>query len=177
MAGFIHDKLDIKLLALYLADRLFAPIDFNTYTDLALCDDGVNYFQFAEAVAELKDSGHIAQSGELYSITEKGRRACSAGESSLSPVIRQRCDRRLAPLNQELKRKAQVRAQVQETPQGFDVCLALDDDVGSLFSLVLHCPTQADARQVRDGFLDHPDRVYNALLDILLTKDNGSDKT
>lgn len=175
MAGFIHDKLDIKLLVLYIMDRAAAPIDFATLTDLALCDSGVDYFQFAEAVAELTDSGHLNQQGEVYAITERGRRACAAGESSLSPVIRQRCDQRLAPLNQALKRKSQVRAQVTEQPQGFDVCLSIKDDQGSLLSLTLLSPTREDAQRIADRFLDHPDRIYNGLLGVLLANDEGGD--
>lgn len=171
--GFIHDKLDIKLLILYIMDRVAAPIDFATLTDLSMCDSGVDYFQFAEAAAELTDSGHLDQQKDAYSITEKGRRACTAGESSLSPVVRQRCDRRLAPLNQALKRKAQVRARVEEAPQGFDVCLSMDDDQGSLFSLTLLSPTGEDAQRIADRFLAHPDRVYNGLLGVLLTDDEG----
>ena len=174
--GFIHDKLDIKLLVLYIMDRVAAPIDFATLTDLSMCDSGMDYFQFAEAAAELADSGHldhIAQDGEFYSITEKGRRTCAAGESSLSSVIRQRCDRRLAPLNQALKRKAQVRARVEEAPLGFAVCLSMDDDQGSLFSLSLLSPTKEDAQRIADHFLTHPDRVYNGLLGVLLTDNEG----
>lgn len=177
MAGFIHDKLDTKLLVLYIMDRAAAPIDFATLTDLAMCDPGVDYFQFAEAVSELTDSGHLVQQGETYAITEKGRRNCSVGQSSLSPVIRQRCDRRLAPLNQALKRKAQVRAQVVEQPQGFDACLFMDDDKGSLLSLTLLSPTREDAQRIADGFLEHPDRVYNSLLGVLLTNDDGGNRS
>ena len=175
MAGFIHDKLDTKLLGLSRMDRVAAPIDFATLTDLSICDPGVDYFQFAEAVSELTDSRHLDQQGEIYAITDKGRRACAAGETSLSPVIRQRCDRRLSPLNQALKRKAQVRAQVAEQPQGFDVCLSMDDDKGSLLSLTLLAPTREDAQRIADGFLAHPDRVYNGLLGVLLTNDDRSD--
>ena len=176
MAGFIHDKMDTKLLALYIMDRAAAPIDFDTFAELAMCDPGVDYFQFAEAVSELTDSGHLDQRGETYAVTDKGRRACAAGETSLSPVIRQRCDRRLAPLNQALKRKAQVRAQVAEQPQGFDVCLSMDDDKGSLLSLTLLAPTREDAQRIADRFLEHPDRVYNGLLGVLLTNDDRSER-
>ena len=176
MAGFIHDKLDIKLLVLYIMDRAAAPIDFATLTDLALCDEGMNYFQYAEAVSELTDSGHLEQQGEFYSISDKGRRACAAGESSLSPVVRQRCVRRLEPLNQALKRKAQVRAQVEETPQGVFVRLSMDDDQGNLLSLTLLTPAQEVAQQIADGFLDHPDRVYNGLLGVLLAGGEGREQ-
>lgn len=173
MPGFIHDKLDIKLLVLYIMDRAAGPIDFATLTDLAMCDSGVDYFQFAEAAAELTGSGHLEQQGELYAVTERGRRVCAAGESSLSPVVRQRCDRRLGPLNQALKRRAQVRAQVEEQPQGFDVRLSMDDDQGSLFSMTLLAPTKEDAQRIAGGFQAHPDRVYNALLGVLLTGGEG----
>lgn len=168
MAGFIHDKLDIKLLVLYIMDHVSAPIDFDTLTDLAMCDSGVDYFQFAEAVSELTGSGHLEQQEDVYAVTDRGRRAGAAGESSLSPIIRQRCDRRLAPLNQALKRKAQVRAQVEEQPLGFQVSLSMDDDQGSLFSLTLLAPTQADAQRLAERYLAHPDRIYNALLGVLL---------
>lgn len=172
MPGFIHDKLDIKLLVLYILDRAAAPIDYGTLTDLSLCDGGVDYFRFAEAASELRGSGHIAQEGELCTITEKGRRACAAGESSLSPVVRRRCDQRLAPLNQALKRKAQVRAEVRRQSKGYDVCLAMDDDQGSLFSLTLLAPSEEEGQRIAQQFLQHPDRVYNGLLGVLLTEDD-----
>ena len=51
--GFIHDKLDIKFLILYIMSRVAAPIDMPTLADLTMCDEGVDYFDFAEAAAEL----------------------------------------------------------------------------------------------------------------------------
>lgn len=171
--GFIHDKLDIKLLVLYIMDRVASPIDFATLTDLAMCDNGVDYFQFAEAAAELLESGHLTRDGELYAVTGKGRRACAAGESSLSSVIRRRCDQRLIPLNQALKRKAQIRAEVRPQAGGYDVCLMMDDDQGSLFSLTLLAPSQEDGQRIADWFLQHPDRIYNGILGVLLP---GPDK-
>ena len=166
--GFIHDKLDIKLLVLYIMDRVAAPIDFATLTDLAMCDSGVDYFQFAESAAELVESGHLARDGECYAVTDKGRRACAAGESSLSPVVRRRCDQRLIPLNQALTRKAQIRAELRPQPGGYDVCLMMDDDQGSLFSLTLLAPSQEDGQRIADRFLRHPDRIYNGILGVLL---------
>ncbi len=38
--GFIHDKLDIKFLILYLMARVAGPVDFTTLADLTFCDDG-----------------------------------------------------------------------------------------------------------------------------------------
>ena len=174
--GFIHDKLDIKLLVLYIMTRVAAPIDFATLTDLAMCDSGVDYFQFAESLPELLESGHLTRDGENYAVTDKGRRACAAGESSLSPVVRRRCDQRLIPLNQALRRKAQVRAELRPQSGGYDVCLAMDDDQGSLFSLTLLSPSQEDGQRIADHFLQHPDRVYNGILGVVLAEpDKGGE--
>ena len=169
MAGFIHSKLDIKLLILYLASRLAGPVDFPTLTDLTMCDDGVDYFQYAEAVSELIESGHIVQDGEMYAITEKGIRNISASESSLSPVIRKRCDQRLLPLNNAIRRKAQVQAEVAETEAGdWTVRLSLTDDLAPLFTLDLLAPSAETAQQIAEQFSLHPERVYNGILGVLL---------
>ena len=72
--GFIHSKLDTKLLILYILTRVAGPIDFATLTDLVMCDDGVDYFEFAEALSELLESGHLVREGDYYPPTDKGRR-------------------------------------------------------------------------------------------------------
>ena len=53
MPGFIHDKLEIKLLILYITARVIEPIPFDTVWDLAMCDEGVDYFDFAECLSDL----------------------------------------------------------------------------------------------------------------------------
>ncbi len=176
MAGFIHNKLDIKLLILYLTSRLAGPVDFPTLTDLTMCDDGVDYFQYAEAVSELIASGHLQQEGDLYSITDKGIRNISAGESSLSPVIRKRCDQRLVPLNNAIYHKAQVKASVTETEDnGWRVQLALFDESAPLFSLDLWAPSADSAEQIAARFKSHPERVYNGILGVLLDDKDSSE--
>lgn len=169
MAGFIHSKLDIKLLILYLTSRLAAPVDFSTLTDLAMCDDGVDYFQYAEAVSELIASGHLEQNDDLYAITEKGRRNISAGESSLSGVIRKRCDQRLAPLNNAIQRKAQIKAAVEESENGGHlVRLSLSDDSDTIFTLSLWAPSRETGEKIAGEFRAHPERIYNGILGVLL---------
>lgn len=175
MAGFIHGKLDVKLLILYLTAHLAGPVDFATLTDLTLCDDGVDYFLFAQAVSELIDSGHLQQDGDSYRITEKGRRNNAAGESSLSPVIRQRCDRRLTPLNNALRRSAQVQAALERSGEGWRVRLSLTDEADGIFSLSLWVPSEETGRQIAEAFRSHPERVYNGILGVVLEQHDRSE--
>lgn len=168
MAGFIHNELDIKLLVLYIASKLAGPVDFSTLTDLAMCDDGVDYFHLADYIQDLVDSGQLSLDGGMYTISDVGRRNIADGEGSLSPVIRKRCDQRLAPLNAALRRKDQVRSEVTATDDGFLLRLALNDSGLNLFTLSLWSPTKEDAQRAAARFQDHPDQIYNGLLGLLL---------
>lgn len=80
--GFIRDKLDVKVLVLYLAARVAAPIDFATLTDLCMCDEGVDYFMFAQAVSELVESEHLQIEEDFYTITDKGRKTALSGRKA-----------------------------------------------------------------------------------------------
>lgn len=167
--GFIHDKLDIKFLILYIMARVEAPIGFLTLTDLVMIDNGVDYFDFAEAVPELTEAGLLTCRDERYSITDIGRRDGAECESSLPPSVRAKCDEKLAELNAALRRAAQVRAQVLPREDGgCTLRLCLDDDAGNLLTLELCCPTEQQARYLANGFLARPEPTYNALLDLLI---------
>ena len=85
--GFIQNELDLKLLVLYIMARAAAPITFLQLPDLALCDAGVDYFSLTEAVNHLVETEHLAQEGDLYSITDKGRRNSEICESSLGCAV------------------------------------------------------------------------------------------
>lgn len=174
--GFIHDKLDIKLLVLYLTARTLAPVGLNTLTDLAMCDDGVDYFLFTQALAELVESGHLQLAGGRYAITDKGRKNGAVCEADLPFSVRRKCDDKLAALNAELRRLAQVRCQtLPRQGGGFTVCFGLDDGEGSLLSAQLYAPTREQAERMAAAFSARPDRVYRALLSALQDEAGAED--
>lgn len=173
-AGFIHDKLDMKVLILYLLSRTYSPVDFSTLTDLVLAERGTGYFLFAQALAELKDSGHVNEEDGRYAATEKGRRNSADSEGSLPQVLRRRCDKRLSVLNAALKRRSQVRAQVlPRADGGFTLRLALDDDMGNLFALELLVSSEGEGRAMADRFLESPEKTYHSVLAVLQDQEKG----
>ena len=122
--GFIHDKLDIKFLILYITSRLAGPVDFTTLAELSFCDEGVSYFEFAEALAELVDTQHLdLGEDQRYTITDKGRRNGAICESSLAFSVRQRCEANLARINAVLRRDAQIRTETLPREDGSGVTL------------------------------------------------------
>lgn len=167
--GYIRDKLDIKVLVLYLTSRTAAPIDFPALTDLSMCDEGVDYFMFSEAVSDLVESGHLLLEEDRYSITEKGRKNGSICEESLPLSVRQKCDRNLAKLNSRLRQEAQVRTDIIPRVQneGFTVRLVLDDNDGNLMTTELYSPSEEQAKKLANSFRKCPERIYRTLVSAL----------
>lgn len=167
--GYIRDKLDVKVLVLYLTSRTAAPIDFPALTDLSMCDEGVDYFMFSEAVSDLVESGHLYLHEGRYSITDKGRKICSICENDLPPSVRQKCDRNLSVLNARLRREAQVRTEVipRAENSGFTVRLILDDNDGNLMTTELYCPTEEQAGKLAASFRNCPEHIYRSLVSAL----------
>lgn len=97
--GFIRDKLQLKLLILYILSHLDQAADLPELTDLVLCDEGVDYFSFTDALSELVETGHVAHADNLYAITSKGREHLQVCESNLPYSVRMKCDKNTEAVN------------------------------------------------------------------------------
>ena len=160
--GFIQNELDLKLLVLYIMDRAVAPITFLQLLDLALCDAGVDYFSLTE-------TEHLSLNGELYSITEKGRRNIEICQSSLPYSVRLRCDENLVKLNDTLMRQAQVQTGLQPNEDGTcTVRLYLADEAGPLMELKLISPSLAQGQTLTSKFQQSPEAIYHEIMALLV---------
>lgn len=170
--GFIHDKLDIKFLVLYLMARVEGPVDFTTLAELSFCDEGVSYFDFAESVAELVHTEHLTLENDRYAITEKGRRNGAVCENSLAYSVRSKCEKGLARVNAVLRRDAQIRTETLEREDGSSALrLILDDDKGNLMTLEMLTLSEDQAERLAQSFRAQPERLYQNILELLLAEE------
>ena len=172
--GFIRNPLDVRLLILYILDHLILPVTMAELTDLALCDEGMDYFQFADALGALKENGHVHQTDDgLLSITDKGRVNCAICAKELPYSVRTNCDRNTQVLNRDLKRRDQVRTSVTPLPnrESYDVELVLDDDAGNIMTLRMAAPDRAQADMLAQRFQDRAQQVYHTVLSVLLDEE------
>ena len=63
MEGYqnFQEKLDIKILILFILRRLPDAVTRETLTDLALSEGNAGYFEYSECLAELVDSHQVEQ--------------------------------------------------------------------------------------------------------------------
>mgnify|MGYP001092846507 CR=1 FL=1 len=139
--GFIQDKLEIKFLILYVAARLIEPVPFEAMQELAMIDDGVDFFDFSECMNDLVTSGHLTLSEDgLYAITEKGLRNGQICESSLPYSVRLAADKNITVFNQKLRRRADNIQLLFVCLHTIPLCLLwLFICYSSLFAMALFC--------------------------------------
>ena len=90
--GFIREKLDIKLLILYILRRLSGGVDISTIFEICRVDGGVGYFDYSDCLSELTETGLIAydEDNGRYMITPKGADDIDQVGSSLPFSVRQK---------------------------------------------------------------------------------------
>ena len=171
--GFIQDKLEIKFLILYVASRLIEPVPFEAMQELTMCDDGIDFFDFSECLSNLVESQHLSLSDDgLYAITEKGLHNGAICESSLPYSVRLRADKNITIYNQKLKRRAQIKSDIQPRPNGtFTVTLAFnDDDDQPLLKMDLMVPKEVMAKDLAERFQRNPEQLYSGVLNTLFAE-------
>ena len=170
--GFISSKLEIKFLILYIMARVVEPVPFETLQELSMCDGGVDYFGFSECLADLVRTEHLALSSGLYGITDKGRRNSAVCESSLPYSVRMAAEQKLILCNEQLKRRALVKASVVPRDKGgYEVSLSLSDELDELMSLKLLVTRQDMALELQKRFREGAEELYSKILaDLYETK-------
>lgn len=169
--GFIKSPLEIMELLLYILARTDGGITMAQLTELALCDQGVDYFQFVDALSKLEERGHVQTASDgLITITPKGRANGKATEEELPYSVRVRCDNNVAKVNRQLQRARQVRTQLQPRPDGsgYTVRLILDDEGGNVMTLEMLAPDKTQGELLCRRFQAQPERLYNNILMQLL---------
>lgn len=170
--GFIHDKVDILKLILFILNRLEEPVDFDTLADLTLCDGGIGYFDVVECAADLVKTEHIRKENGLYQITDKGRRNGGITEGSLPYSVRQRAEKNALALARAQRRNAMIHTDIQprgaDDKDGFTVKLSFHDGVSEILSLKLYTANEGQAEKLAAGFSKRAEQMYGIIADALL---------
>ena len=167
--SFIRDKTDIKILILYILNRLPRPIDIGTLAELALCDDGVNYFDFTDALSELVDTMNVSLIDDKYLITSKGVNNGAEIETSLPYTVRIAADKSTRKLSSVLKRSAMIEAVHTENEDGSCVVnLSLSDGIGNILKVDILTGSREQAQYMEKKFRKNAEELYVKIAGVLL---------
>lgn len=174
--GFIHDMLDVKVLLLYLMARVQYPVDVQKAYELALQDDCLSYFDVAEALPQMVETGHLSCENGLYSITPKGIETGKLTDDSLAFPVMQRVKAAVERFNRECRRDNFVHIQTVEKQDGeYAVVMGLDDEVGNLMTLEMSAPSRRQAVVLSQAFRDKAETIYQMIVTELLDSGESDD--
>lgn len=165
--GFIHEKLDIKILILFILRRLPGVVERDILADIAQCDGGVGYFDFSDCLSELVEAGQVSEEDEGYRITEKGAVNCETVESSLPYSVRKKAEKLLAPEAERLHRLSLLTAKHSVDEGQCIVTLAMDDGKGEILHLELLCADEVQAQRMEKYFKKKAESIYGEIVELL----------
>ena len=166
--GFIHEKMDIKILILFVLDQLPAPVDALTLSELVFCDDGIGYFDYSDCLAELVETGHITEADGTYRITALGSSNVQAVGSSIPYSVRSKAKKITAPLAEKMRRAAMIVA--RHTPADDGSCtveLEVTDGVSTLLSMSVMATSEEMAETMEQTFRSNAESIYLDVVRIL----------
>ena len=165
--GFINDKLDIKLLILFVLRRLPAEIDIENLADLILIDGGVGYFDYKECLAELLTTAQVEESDGFVKITAKGSHNAEILENDLPYSVRYKAENTLAPVAEEMRRSSMILANHEIIDGGINVYLSVSDGIGTIFDLKILAADIAQAEKIERNFKRKAEDYYNRFIEEL----------
>lgn len=168
--GFIHEKIDIKILILFILRRLAAPIDMNSLGEIVtICDGGIGYFDFTDCIHELIGTGHVIADERGYFITEQGVKISEITESGLPYSVRVKAEKRASKASEALRRDSMIRTSHSAKVRGGNVVtLSMSDGVSDVIKLDILAANEEQSKRMENNFRKNAETIYLRIAQMLL---------
>ena len=171
--GFLHQKLDVKILCLYITARIDAPLDVDELYEVAFQDESLNYFTMAECLHELTDTGHLNRDDKgRYSITEMGREQGGYVEDSLPLAVVQKVDVAIREKNRQILMDNRLKTFVSQDEDGnWLSTLDYRDSGKPMMKITILAPNENHATIMAKNMKRDVAKIYKAVYDAATTLD------
>ena len=168
--GFLHNKLDVKVLILFILARIDTPLTCQEIYEVAYQDESLNYFMFAESLSELTDSGHLQINDKhRYSITKKGRLQGAVVEDSLAVPVVQKVSTAITDKLAQLRRDSCITTSVDQDENGYWITtIKYQYDGMPMMTLSLMAPNEVLGQAMARNLKKQADLLYKTNLDIAI---------
>ena len=173
--GGLTDDTQIRILLCYLI-KTAGPVTRDTLQGALLQEQLVNYFEFADALAEVQKQGLVTCADEQYSITDKGASVASTLAHDLPRTVRESAIRAVMQIRSWRHRAASNRAVVQEKDGQFSVVCSIADMGSDVFRMELAMPDKLTAEMIKNNFIAHGSDIFPKLLNALTQPGSEDDR-
>ena len=174
--GGLRTKDEVRILVCYLLTSVQAPLSKEDLVAIVVENGLANYFEVADAVAELAGKGVIRVSGgrpQMCAAEEPARMISGQLESVLPPTVRHKALCAAIALLDRAKRERENTVEIRRTEHGYRVTCHISGGKEDLMDFSLYVPDRMQADLVKENFQRSPGTVYRMLL-ALMTGDRDA---
>ena len=174
--GGLTDNTQIRILLCYLV-KTAGPLTRDTLQGALLQEQLVNYFEFADALADVERQQLVASDEqEQYSITEKGSTVADTLAYDLPRTVRESASRAVMQIQSWKHKAAMNRAHIEEEDGEYVVWCAIGDMGSDVFRLQLAMPDKLTAETIKNNFTAHGSEIYSKVMDMLTQPSTEEDR-
>lgn len=174
--GGLTDDTQIRILLCYLV-KTAGPLTRDTLQGALLQEQLVNYFEFADALADVERQQLVTLSDEQqYTITAKGSTVADTLALDLPRTVRESAIRAVMQIQSWRHKAAMNRAHVEEEDGEYTVWCAIGDLGSDVFRLQLAMPDKLTAETIKNNFTAHGSEIYSKLMDMLTQPSTENDR-
>lgn len=165
--GGLRTKNEIRILICYLLDSVGVPLSKDGMIEMMQDNGLANYFEAADAVAEMSEKGILLRGGsnpDVFSLGESGKMIAKQLDTALPPSVRDKAVGAAIRLLAEAKRERENRVEFVKVDQGYHVICHISGGDMDLMSITLYVPDLHQANMVKENFHRSPETVYRMLL-------------
>ncbi|MCL2539247.1 MAG: DUF4364 family protein [Oscillospiraceae bacterium] len=172
--GGLTTSKEIKILICYLLLVVGEPVSHPLLLYTLSKEGLVNYFECADAIGELLESGGIEQADDVYSLTAVGRNIAENLFSSVPLSIREQALEQIDENLRMQKNRRQHRTEIHKTENGYTIRCTLSDDISDLFTMELYAPSRRHALCIERNFIMNGEQLIRSVIE-QLTADSAEE--
>lgn len=169
------EKVDVKLIALFIIHNFKMPVPHSYIVDTLALEPFINYFDLQHQIGELEDEElvtyYVEDDARFYSLTDKGRQALDFFSARIPKTVRERLLRAIRLKIRDLKNALSIKADYEQINDiEYKITLGISEGNYDMFSISLSVSEEIMAKKICASFKNDPQSYYSEFLSIL-TKD------
>ena len=166
------DKIDVKLIALFIIDNFKMPVPNSFIVDTLALEPFVNYFDLRQQMGELEDEElvtyYIENNDRFYSLTQKGTQALEFFSLRIPTTVRERLLRTIKIKIKDLKNALSIKADYEKVNDiEYNVSLGISEGNYDMFNVSISVSDELMAKKMCAAFKNNPQSLYSEFLSIL----------
>ena len=166
------DKIDVKLIALFIIDNFKMPVPNSYLVDILALEPFVNYFDLQQQMGELEEEEfvtyYIEDDARFYSLTEKGTEALEFFSSRIPKTVRERLLRTIKIKIKDLRNALSIKADYEKVNDiEYRVILGIFEGNFDMFKVSISVSDELMAKKICAAFKNDPQTLYSEFLSVL----------